>query len=64
MLRKEQTPKPCQPVKWNAPLSCRYMINFNGAVFRDQGEAGLGVVIRDVNGLPMAALVQKLKYTH
>ncbi len=45
-------------------MSCCYKINFDGAVFRDRGEAGLGVVIRDVNGLPMAALVQKLKYPH
>ena len=37
-----------------------YKINFNGAIFENFGRAGLGVVVRDVEGMVIAALSQNI----
>ena len=37
-----------------------YKVNFDGAVFADEGLAGLGVVIRNDHGLIMASLTQQI----
>uniref|UniRef100_A0A2N9H0N4 RNase H type-1 domain-containing protein n=1 Tax=Fagus sylvatica TaxID=28930 RepID=A0A2N9H0N4_FAGSY len=54
-------PLPRTQIKWKAPTTCHYKINYDGAVFRDKDEAGLGVVVRDAQGLPMASLAYKIK---
>jgi hypothetical protein len=54
-------PLPRTQIKWKAPTTCRYKINYDGAVFRDRDEAGLGVVVRDAQGLPMASLASQDK---
>lgn len=43
-------------VKWKPPTSPHYKINFDGAIFKEQGAAGLGVVIQDSQGLVIGAL--------
>jgi hypothetical protein len=53
----------CPPVIWRAPTRCRFKINYDGAVFSDSGEVGLGVVVRNAGGLPIASLTQRIKYT-
>ena len=44
--------------KWEPPPMNWLKINFDGAVFQDRNEAGLGVIIRNDHGLVMAALTQ------
>ena len=38
-----------------------YKINFDGAIFENFGRAGLGVVVRDVEGMVIAALSQNIR---
>ena len=47
-------------VKWTAPDINGYKTNFDGAMFHDSGEAGLGVVIRNHEGEVMASLSEKI----
>ncbi|KAK9997765.1 hypothetical protein SO802_017368 [Lithocarpus litseifolius] len=47
--------------KWEPPPSPSLKINFDGAVFRDKDEAGLGVVVRDSHGKVIASLVEKIQ---
>lgn len=53
--------KPNQvPIKWNPPNCEALKINYDGAVFADTFEAGIGVVIRDGSGTVVAALPEKI----
>ena len=47
-----------QCAHWSAPAPSWYKINFDGAVFEREDSAGLGVVIRNSEGLVMASLSQ------
>ena len=49
-------------IKWSPPDESVYKINFNGAVFEEQGSAGLGVVVRDLTGLVISALSEKIRF--
>ncbi|KAK9992106.1 hypothetical protein SO802_027091 [Lithocarpus litseifolius] len=49
-----------QDVRWSPPPRTRYKINVDGAVFKTQKSAGVGVLIRDDQGLIVAALSQKI----
>ncbi|XP_050246203.1 uncharacterized protein LOC126694162 [Quercus robur] len=40
-----------------------YKTNYDGAVFAESEEAGIGVIIRDVKGLAIAALAEKIPYS-
>ena len=44
--------------KWEPPPSDWVKINFDGAIFQEKDEAGLGAIIRNDHGLVMAALTQ------
>ena len=46
---------------WKPPNLGVYKVNFDGALFLDQGCADLGVVVRDSAGLVMAALSQRVR---
>ena len=46
--------------KWEPPPTDWIKVNFDGAVFQDRNEAGLGVIIRNGHGLVMAALTQTI----
>ena len=50
--------------KWKLPTNHRYKANFDGAFSKETNEGGIGVVIRDQAGLPIATLSQKLLATH
>uniref|UniRef100_A0A2N9IMR2 Reverse transcriptase domain-containing protein n=1 Tax=Fagus sylvatica TaxID=28930 RepID=A0A2N9IMR2_FAGSY len=47
-IQSSSSPVPPQAdrpiISWRAPSRCRYKFNYDGAVFRDRGEASLGVV--------------------
>ena len=45
-------------------MRCRVKVNYDGAIFQNSYDAGLGVVIRDHTGQAIAALSQKIKYPH
>ena len=47
-----------QCAHWLAPAPSWYKINFHGAIFEREDSAGLGVVIRNSEGLVMASLSQ------
>ncbi|KAL0017559.1 hypothetical protein SO802_004628 [Lithocarpus litseifolius] len=47
--------------KWEPPPPSHLKINFDGVVFRETEEAGLGVVICDSQGKVPASLVEKIK---
>ena len=44
------------PTHWLPPSPSVYKVNFDGATFPDIAAAGLGVVVRDLEGLVIAAL--------
>ena len=49
-------------VSWQKPRSCRYKINYDGAVFHNSAKAGIRVVVRDHNGTNIATLSQKVRF--
>uniref|UniRef100_A0A2N9GDB5 Reverse transcriptase domain-containing protein n=1 Tax=Fagus sylvatica TaxID=28930 RepID=A0A2N9GDB5_FAGSY len=66
-LRDPQLPK--QPTsteitKWKPPELGRYRVNYDGAVFRDSDEAGIGVIIRNHKGEVMGSLNQRIPFPH
>lgn len=46
--------------RWSAPHARLYRINFDEALFTSVDRAGIGVIIRDCNGLVMASLSQAI----
>ena len=42
--------------RWKPPERDIYKVNYDGAIFEQQGKAGLGVVIRNSNGEVMASM--------
>ena len=49
-------------IRWKPPASGLFKVNFDGAFFKEQACAGLGVVIRDSAGLVIGALSQKIRH--
>ena len=45
---------------WQPPAHQQYKINFDGALFKDENQAGIGVVIRDSKGQVMVSLAQRI----
>ena len=50
-----------QLVKWKPPPLPHLKINFDGVIFKDKGEAGMGVVVRDSQGKVITSLVEKIQ---
>ena len=46
------------------PRPGEYKVNFDGALFNESEEAGLGIVVRDSGGLVVAAMVEKIIKPH
>ena len=52
--------RPPQIVKW-CPLEPNLLkVNFDGVVFREENSAGVGVIIRDIDGRIIASMVEKV----
>ena len=43
-------------ITWRPPARDQYKVNVDGAIFKHRNQAGIGVVIRDKNGVVIAAL--------
>ena len=54
--------QPVERVKWQPPGEGLYKTNYDGAVFNESGEAGIGIIVRDARGEVIAALAEKLLY--
>lgn len=54
---------PSNTVKWKPSRSDFYKVDYDGAVLKDSGEAGIGVVIRNEKGEVMGSLAEKIKKT-
>ena len=48
-------------VQWQPPAENSFKVNFDRAVFGEEQEAGIGVVIRDNEGYVLAALSEKVR---
>ncbi|XP_075665304.1 uncharacterized protein LOC142634963 [Castanea sativa] len=46
-------------VRWSPPPVGRIKVNFDGALFKDIGKAGIGVIIRDSNGQALASMSEQ-----
>ena len=44
---------------WLPPSNQLYKVNVDGAIFKERNELGVGVIIRDDNGLVVAAMCKK-----
>ncbi|XP_050258923.1 uncharacterized protein LOC126703913 [Quercus robur] len=53
---------PAIETKWSPPLGEEYKTNYDGAVFEDSGEAGIGVVVRNATSEVLATLSEKIPY--
>ena len=47
-------------MKWKAPSLDFYKVNYDGAMFRELTEAGIGVVARNENREVMASLAERI----
>jgi len=52
--------QPAEAVVWLPPSSTHYKINVDGAVFKEQKMAGVGILIRDVVGQVIGACSKKI----
>uniref|UniRef100_A0A2N9ILC7 RNase H type-1 domain-containing protein n=1 Tax=Fagus sylvatica TaxID=28930 RepID=A0A2N9ILC7_FAGSY len=63
--KQEKKEKSCQPqVGWRPPELHCYKVNFDGAIFKETNEGGIGMVIHDSLGRVNATLSQKIKSGH
>nr|XP_023899808.1 uncharacterized protein LOC112011691 [Quercus suber] len=61
--RKPIAATPAQ-VRWQPPPVDRVKINFDGAVFKNKDRVGIGMVVRDSQGMVMASLSQIIPLPH
>ncbi|XP_030924555.1 uncharacterized protein LOC115951512 [Quercus lobata] len=54
------TPTTKQPARWTPPPDHWYKLNFDGATFADKDTAGIGIMVRNSDGLVMASLAQQI----
>ena len=58
-----QQSRPCQITAWQAPVQHAYKVNFDVAVFADEGLAGLRVVIRLMGSCSHQAYPKLMKFS-
>ncbi|XP_075670181.1 uncharacterized protein LOC142639941 [Castanea sativa] len=49
-----------KPLSWSPPGANSYKVNYDGATFAEDNTTGMGVIIRNNEGLAMALLSQKI----
>ncbi|KAK9988203.1 hypothetical protein SO802_028442 [Lithocarpus litseifolius] len=58
-VNRSEKSKP-QPQRWSPPERGTYKVNYDGAYFPEEEEAGIGIVVRNELGQVMASLAEKL----
>ena len=48
------------PTQWQPPEHQQYKINFDGALFKAENYAGIGVIIGDSEGQVMVSMLQRI----
>ena len=61
-FQKTKVQQPKGSIKWRPPRDGMYKTNYDGVVFAKLEEVGIRFIIRDVKGLVIAALVEKIPY--
>ena len=61
-FQKTKVQQPKGSMKWRPPRDGMYKTNYDGTIFAESEEAGIGVIIRDIKGLVIAALAEKIPY--
>ena len=61
-FQKTKMQQPKGTIKWRPPRVGMYKTNYDDAIFVESEEAGIRVIIRDVKGLVIAALAEKIPY--
>ena len=61
-FQKTEVQQPKGSKKWRPPRDGMYKTNYDGTIFAESEEAGIGVIIRDIKGLEIAALAEKIPY--
>lgn len=51
-----------RPRRWVVPLEGVFKLNFDGSVRKTQATAGIGIIVRDSNGLVIASMVEKVHF--
>jgi ribonuclease HI len=59
-----RTTEPQIRTKWKPPQLGRYKVNYDGAMFEESSEAGIGVIIRNDKGEVMASMCHRIHYPH
>ena len=49
------------PKVWSPPIGNKWKINFDGAMFNESGEAGIGVVVQNSVGEVKVTLAEKIR---
>ena len=60
---RESCLNPALPIRWHPSNPPQFKINVDGVVFKDQRATGFGMVIRDSQGLVLAAMSKKIPAT-
>ena len=63
LKKSSSTLRVSAPKTWSPPADDGWKINFDGAMFSESGEAGIGVVVRNSVGEVKVALAEKIKKT-
>nr|POE51331.1 putative ribonuclease h protein [Quercus suber] len=61
LKRSSPTIRVAAPKVWSPPVRNEWKINFDGAMFCESEEAGVGVVARNSSGVVVAALTEKIR---
>ena len=61
-IPRAATKPPRGHIQWRPPPGELYKTNYDGAVFTESGEAGIGVVVRNAKGEVMVALAEKISH--
>nr|POE82021.1 hypothetical protein CFP56_43181 [Quercus suber] len=61
-IQETKVQQPKEIIKWIPPRDGMYKTNYDGVVFAESEEAGIGVIVRDGKGDVIAALAKKIPY--
>lgn len=60
-LHNQQWGRANPRVRWSPPISNVIKVNFDGAMFKESNEAGIGILVRNQDGRVMVTLAEKIQ---